>query len=93
MTAKPACGAEMFAERIRIMGADKANAATGSYGERPWQPWAASVMILAGLADDGRPWLWLACCGCGWFVGLAGQYEPQALADDAGRHACRAARS
>jgi hypothetical protein len=98
--AEPACGAEMFARRIAIMGADPANAATtpaapepGESAPRPYQAWASPVMVLAGSAADGRPWLWLACRACGWFLGFAAQHDPQALADVAHAHAgdCAAA--
>jgi hypothetical protein len=77
----------MFAERIRIMGAAPANADTSSTNGAAYEPWSAPVMILAGAAPDGRPWLWLACRGCGWFLGFAEQYVPAELAKAAADHA------
>jgi hypothetical protein len=89
----PACGAEMFARRVGIMGADPVNADVRLAAPmadvadvQPYQPWASPVMVLAGLSADGRPWLWLACGACGWFLGFATQHDPQALADAARAH-------
>jgi hypothetical protein len=89
----PACGAEMFARRIDIMGADPANAVIPAAAPpEPYEPWASPVMILAGLSPAGAPWLWLSCRACGWFAGYARQYAPAALAEAAARHegACEA---
>lgn len=95
MTATPACGTEMFARRIAIMGADPANASTADPvppewmtsdpAVQPYQPWAADVMLLAGVAE-GRPWLYLACRACGWFAGFASQHVPADLARYAAEH-------
>jgi hypothetical protein len=81
------------------MGADPANATLDraqprSFGEhdapelQDYDPWAGDVMILAGLAPGDRPWLWLACRKCQWFIGFSPQYEPSALAGIASRHEC-----
>lgn len=52
---------------------------------KPWEPWSAPVMLLAGSAPDGRPWLFLAC-RCGWWLGYASQYDPAGLAEAAAVH-------
>ena len=76
--------------QIGVMGADPINADPGApdpFGSAPgpYSPWAAPVMILAGLAHDGTPWLWLAA-RCGWHLGFERQYDPDALAESARRH-------
>jgi hypothetical protein len=73
-----------------IMGADPINAdpsAPDPFGSvpGPYSPWAAPVMILAGLAADGTPWIWLAG-RCGWFIGFERQYDPEVLAGTARKH-------
>ena len=58
----------------------------GTEGHRePWEPWSASVMLLAGIGPDGGPWLFLAC-RCGWWLGFAPQYAPAGLAEVAAVH-------
>lgn len=74
---------------------DAANATDGEPGtdghREPWEPWAAPVMVLAGMAirasSDGRPvpWLYLAC-RCGWWLGYGPQYDPAEFARIAGVH-------
>ena len=54
----------------------------------PWEPWAAPVMVLAGLASgaDGlMPWLYLAC-HCGWWLGYGTQYDPAKFTEVAAVH-------
>ena len=78
------------AAQIRVMGADPINGNPGApdpFGSvpGPWSPWSAPVMVLAGEASDGSPWLWLAG-RCGWFSGFERQMDPDALAETARQH-------
>ena len=55
---------------------------------KPWEPWSAPVMLLAGEAPvfaGSSPWLYLAC-RCGWWLGYAPQYDPIELAKVAVAH-------
>ena len=77
-------------DQLAIMGAGRANAApqTDLTPGDPWTPWAAPVMVLAGVASGPGgtvPWLWLAG-KCGWFLGFSGQYDPDEMAFSARRH-------
>lgn len=76
-------------QQVAIMGADQANAvvpeSAAEAPEQPWEPWSAPVMLLAGAAPDGTPWLWLAG-RCGWFLGFERQYDPDQMALSARRH-------
>jgi hypothetical protein len=72
---------------IANIGADRANARTEHADEAPdpWTPWYAPVMVLAGTAYEGKPWLWLAC-RCGWHLGFSEQIDPDYLAKEAKTH-------
>jgi hypothetical protein len=79
------------AERVRF-AMDAIGAAPGSEDpencpapDSPWSPWAVPVMLFAGGAHDGTPWLWLAC-RCGWHLGYSPWIDPEYLAEAARTH-------
>jgi hypothetical protein len=70
----------------RMTYACRENATRDGHSGEPWSPWSAQVMILAGLGYDGRPWLWLGCRNCGWFLGYSSQIDPDYLTGQAKAH-------
>jgi hypothetical protein len=86
MTATENDGYGTVANLTRMTGAHQANATRDGHDGEPWSPWSAQVMVLAGFAGSGEPWIWLGCRNCGWFLGYAGQIDPDHLAGEAKAH-------
>jgi hypothetical protein len=86
MTTTSQDGYGTVANITRVTGAHPDNATRDGHDGKPNSPWSAQVMILAGYAGDGEPWLWMGCRNCGWFLGDSPQIDPDYLAKQAKEH-------
>jgi len=97
MTGTARTPGELLGYFADLAGADPVNgtpAEPGSPGHKePWEPWAEPVMVIPGVGQDGRPWLYMACV-CGWWLGFGPHLGPSYITKVRDSHAekCEKAR-